>query len=168
MKHCFLDRDGVFNYDYPYVGSLDRFIWHPLILPILSTLSSSGYKLVLITNQSGIGRKYYSFSDFLEISFHMFHVLSFFDLSLEINYCPHHPSLGCDCRKPSPGLINRYQVSPDDIFIGNTSVDMLAAINANINNRWIISTSYCPEATKSFTSHRQLLDFLKHDQLFRC
>ena len=165
MKHCFLDRDGIFNYDFPYVGSLERFVWHPLILPILSILSASGYKLVLITNQSGIGRKYYTLSDFYDISFHMFHVLSFFDLSLEINYCPHHPSSGCRCRKPRPGLINRYPVTSDDIFIGNTNVDMLAALNANIVNRWIVSTSYCAEASMSFASHRDLLDYLKRDVL---
>ena len=62
---CFLDRDGIFNVDHGYVGTIDRFTWNKSIFKILLYLKQLGYQFVLVTNQSGIGRGYYTLSDFL-------------------------------------------------------------------------------------------------------
>ena len=60
MPICYLDRDGVFNHHLPYVGTLDRFIWYSEIIDILKILKGFNYRFILVTNQSGIGRGYYS------------------------------------------------------------------------------------------------------------
>lgn len=147
---CFLDRDRIFNVDHGYVGTLDRFTWNTDIFLLLSALKAHGYSFVLVTNQSGIGRNYYSIKDFYALSFYMLNYL--YDscgVELEINYCPHLPSDNCKCRKPSPGMISRYKIGPSDIMIGDQGTDMESALRAGIARRWLIS----PEASGPFTSH---------------
>ena len=68
MPICYLDRDGVFNHHLPYVGTLERFIWHSEIIDILKILKEFNYKFILVTNQSGIGRGFYSFEEFNQIN----------------------------------------------------------------------------------------------------
>ena len=68
MPICYLDRDGVFNHHLPYVGTLDRFIWYQEIIEILKILDSFNYRFILVTNQSGIGRGYYSIAEFNQIN----------------------------------------------------------------------------------------------------
>ena len=66
---CFLDRDGIINKDYGYVGTIERFKWCEGIFELLTTIKNRGYRLVLITNQSGIDRGYFTYSEFLELTF---------------------------------------------------------------------------------------------------
>ena len=166
-KICFLDRDGVINYDFGYVGTIKRFEWIPEIFEILRLLKSIGYKFVLVTNQSGLSRKYYSLHDFYHLSFWMLNELHRNGIGLEINYCPHCPSDLCKCRKPLPAMINRYQSHPNHIIIGDKDTDMVAGLSANIPNRWLISNE--PPANHSatfvFKSHNQLLNFIKSTYL---
>ena len=68
---CFLDRDGVINVDHGYVGTIDRFEWCEGIFELLLKLQKKGYQMVLITNQSGIDRGYFTYSEFLDLTFYM-------------------------------------------------------------------------------------------------
>ena len=159
---CFLDRDGIINVDYGYVGSIDRFTWNEEIFDILLYLKNYGYRFVLVTNQSGIGRDYYSLSDFYKLSFYMLnHLKQYLSIDLEINFCPHHPSAGCKCRKPSPSMMLRYNISAHDIMIGDNETDMQAAFAAGINRRWLVSTNLSGPYTDGFdqlsTLRRSLL-----------
>ena len=147
---CFLDRDGIFNVDHGYVGTFDRFTWNTDIFLLISALKTYGYSFVLVTNQSGIGRGYYSIKDFYDLSYYMLNYL--YDacgIEIEINYCPHTPSENCKCRKPSPGMLLRYNIGPSDIMIGDNDTDMESARLAGISRRWLISA----KATGPFTSH---------------
>ena len=165
---CFLDRDGVINVDYGYVGSLDRFTWHPEIFDILICLKKRGYRFVLVTNQSGIGRGYYTLKDFYDLSFYLLDYLAInFCIDLEINFCPHHPQDNCKCRKPLPGMLSRYDISAEDIMIGDNKTDMLAACNAGIHQRWLISEDPEGPFTHSFKSHSTLLESLFNSNLIQ-
>lgn len=154
---CFLDRDGILNYDYGYVGTLQRFKWIDQVFPVLSLLAARGYSLAIVTNQSGLARNYYTLSDFYDISFYMLDYLhKVHGLSVEINFCPHHPGSSCQCRKPLPGMLLRYKITEMDIMIGDQSSDMEAAATAGIKNRWLVS----PIPLGPFTHHSTTLQEL--------
>ena len=128
-------------------------------------LKSIGYKLVLITNQSGIDRGYFSYHNFLDLTFYMIDILDKSGIDIEINYCRHHPKLNCECRKPKPGMILRYEITKKDIFIGDKDTDMMAAKAAGIKNRWIISNSPKGPFTFAFESHYELINFLNDNKV---
>ena len=165
---CFLDRDGIFNVDYGYVGSIDRFTWNKPIFEILLYLKRLGYRFVLVTNQSGIGRGYYSLSDFYGLTFYILNYLfDNYSIDLEVNYCPHHPSFGCYCRKPSPGMLLRYDIGEHDIMIGDNVSDMQAACSAGVKHRWLVSDK--PSGPYTHTSNQldSLYKALLQGQLIR-
>ena len=154
---CFLDRDGIVNVDYGHVGTLNRFEWNREIFHILIKLKAKGYTFVLITNQSGIGRGYYTYKNFIKLSFYMLNYFyDHFDIQLEINFCPHKPEDKCICRKPSPSMMLRYHIGSSDIMIGDNITDMEAAKLAGISHRWLVSN----QSSDSCTSHFQSLESL--------
>lgn len=157
---CFLDRDGVLNVDHGYVGSINRFEWCPHIIEILQVMNSQGYDLILVTNQSGLARGYYSFKCFSDLSMYMLAYLANYRLKLEINYCPHHPDQNCSCRKPKTGMFDRYKIGPLDVMIGDQPTDMQAAKQCGIENRWMISSTPAGPYTHAFPSHASLLAYL--------
>lgn len=165
---CFLDRDGILNVDCGYVGSLERYTWNPEIYDILSYLKDTGYRFVLVTNQSGLARRYYSLSDFYDLSFYILnHLEETLSIRLEINFCPHHPNDCCRCRKPSPGMMLRYGIGPDDIMIGDSPTDMGAAYNAGISHRWLVSENPSGPYTHSFNRLSSLRRTLLQGQLIK-
>ena len=114
---CYLDRDGVLNYNYSYVGTVSRFELIPGIIEIMQYLALKGYELIIITNQSGIARNYYTIYDFYDLSFYMLNLFEQFNLNLEIRFCRHSPEQDCSCRKPKTGMINLDERDSRDIFI---------------------------------------------------
>lgn len=102
-----LDRDGVINYDSPnYIKSRDE--WQPIpgSLEAIVKLNKAGFKVAVATNQSGIGRGFYTFSTLLQIHQKMHEALAALGGHIDmISICPHHPDENCTCRKPKPGLI---------------------------------------------------------------
>lgn len=160
---CYLDRDGVFNHDDGYVGTIERFRWHPEIFRILELLKTKGYQsFVLVTNQSGIGRGYYSENSFLELSQWMCKIVEIKSkIKLEIVYCPHKPEDNCGCRKPKSGMFSNYDIGPDDVMIGDKDTDMLAAKNVGINHRWLISREESDYYSEIFANHGQLIKMLE-------
>lgn len=162
MKYCYLDRDGIINKHYPYVGTWDRFFFHDEIFSIMSFFKEQGYKLVIVTNQSGIGRGYYSIESFLNLSFRMLDIFEKKGLSVEVRFCPHKPEDKCRCRKPKIGLFINDERSDLDIFIGDQLSDIEAGLNAQIKNRWLINENLITsKATRTASSHDELLSNLK-------
>ena len=104
MSFIILDRDGVINYDSTdFIKSEDEWIPIPGSLEAISQLSQNGYRIIIVSNQSGISRRKFTIDDLNSIHQKMIMHLAQYGGSIEaIVFCPHGPRQGCDCRKPNP------------------------------------------------------------------
>jgi D-glycero-D-manno-heptose 1,7-bisphosphate phosphatase len=98
---AFWDRDGTLNVDYGYVASVERFHWREGAREALSAARAAGFRNIVVTNQSGIGRGLYAEADMLALSFE---VLAGACIEAVL-YCPHAPEAECPARKPSPSML---------------------------------------------------------------
>ncbi len=150
---AFLDRDGVINVDRGYVYRPENFEFVSGVFEGASMLQRLGFALVVISNQSGIGRGLYSEDDHLGLNRWM--IGQFKQRSIDIDrvfYCPHHPTdaLGpyrceCDCRKPAPGMLLRAarELNLDlklSAIFGDRESDLQAAANAGVPLRYLLGT----------------------------
>lgn len=134
MKLVILDRDGVINKDSPdFIKSPEE--WLPLkgSLQAIARLSQAGYDVVVLTNQSGIGRGHFSAAALGRINTRMMeHVQQHGGRIESVLFCPHHPDDDCDCRKPKTGLYDelasRLNISFSGVFsVGDSVRDLQAA-----------------------------------------
>ena len=151
-KAIFLDRDGTLNIDYGYVHEIDNFKFIDGAIDALRKLKKMGYMLVLVTNQSGIARGYFSEEQFLQLTEWMDWSLAEQDVDLDgIYYCPHHPEgkgeykEDCDCRKPKPGMllqaIKELKIDPtQSIMVGDKVEDLKAGIGAKVKMNVLVRT----------------------------
>jgi D-glycero-D-manno-heptose 1,7-bisphosphate phosphatase len=137
VKYIILDRDGVINQDSDdYIKSPDE--WHPIkgSIEAIAKLSQAGYNVVVLTNQSGIGRGYFDTDMLMQIHVRMLDHISRAGGKIEcILFCPHRPEDDCDCRKPKAGLYtllkNRVKLSFRDTYsVGDSIRDLQAAHTA--------------------------------------
>jgi len=134
MPFIILDRDGVINYDSAdYIKSADEWLPIPGSLEAISRLSQNGYRIVIVSNQSGISRRKFTINELNDIHQKMIMHLAQYGGSIEaIVFCPHGPRQGCDCRKPKPRMLfdiaNRLRISLKEIyFVGDSQRDLDAA-----------------------------------------
>lgn len=107
-RAVFIDRDGVIVEDPGYVHKLEDFKLIPNSVEGLKLLKN--YKLFIITNQSGIGRGYYKFEDFLNYSNRVLKELEKHKIKIEKTYyCPHKPEDNCECRKPKTRFLKEAE-----------------------------------------------------------
>jgi len=112
-KAVFLDKDGTLIPDIPYNIDPEKIALSDNSIEGLRLLSAAGYKLIVISNQSGIARGYFSESQFLWVIKTLHELLEAEGIMLDgFYYCPHHPAgivakyaIDCDCRKPMPGML---------------------------------------------------------------
>tara|TARA_Y100000031_G_C8001472_1_gene283821 strand:+ start:74 stop:634 length:561 start_codon:yes stop_codon:yes gene_type:complete len=136
VKVIFLDRDGVVS-QYPgdgkYVASCKEFNFIPGSPEGIKKLNQSGFKLFIISNQSGVAKGLYQAKDLEEIDAKMIKSLKKQEASLDgVYYCVHNPKDNCSCRKPKTGLLEKAlleaNLKPDlTFFIGDSFVDMKTA-----------------------------------------
>lgn len=153
INAVFLDRDGVINVDHGYLYRAEDFEFIEGVFEACKTFQSQGFRIVIITNQSGIGRGYYSEHDFQQLTQWM--IAQFKQRNIEILdvfYCPHHPDkaqtpykLKCHCRKPEPGMLlaaqNKYDINmAKSIMVGDKSSDMKAASNAGVGKKYLVTS----------------------------
>lgn len=109
VKAVFLDRDGVININNPeYVHKIEDFKFAPGVIPALQKLSQSDYKIIIATNQSGIGRGYFTENDLGKL--HQWMLDEFKKEKIRIDkiyHCPHSPNDNCSCRKPKTGMLEK-------------------------------------------------------------
>lgn len=126
----YLDRDGVINENRSdYVKKPSEWIPIPGAISAMATLCKAGYPLVVVTNQSGIGRGYYTSEDVNLIHEVMQNAFNCAGIDhVPILYCPHHPEDKCSCRKPEKGMIDRARIDFDlpegGWMIGDAQSDM--------------------------------------------
>jgi len=107
-RFVFLDRDGTLVEDRGYVHRVADYRLLPGVAAGLARLRDAGFRLAIVTNQSGIGRGYFSAADYERFQAHLVADLAERGLRIEASYhCPHTPEASCGCRKPAPGLLER-------------------------------------------------------------
>ncbi|OQX62155.1 MAG: D-glycero-beta-D-manno-heptose-1,7-bisphosphate 7-phosphatase [Desulfococcus sp. 4484_241] len=133
----FLDRDGVINEDSPeYIKSWAEVRFIPGSLEALRRLTDAGFAIIIVTNQSAIGRKLITLDDFEYISTRMMQEIEKAGgRILDLFFCPHVPDDGCCCRKPKPGMIHKarekYTIEmASSSMIGDSARDIECAIAA--------------------------------------
>lgn len=109
-KIVFLDRDGTINVDYGYVYQIEKLDFEVGVIEGLSKLNDLGFKFIIITNQSGISRGYYTEQDFQIFMDEMQRRLLESGINISAVYhCPHQDEDECDCRKPKIGMFEKAE-----------------------------------------------------------
>lgn len=150
----FLDRDGVINVDHGYVHTPEEFQFIDGIFDLVSAANRSGYLVVVVTNQAGIGRGYYSEEQFHKLTHWMKTKFAEHGGKIDaVYFCPHHPTEGlgiyrqdCNCRKPAPGMLLTARHDLDinlikSIFVGDSLKDVQAADEAGIRQIYMLQAN---------------------------
>jgi len=178
-RAAFLDRDGVINIDRGYVFRREDFEFIGGALAASAQLHRLGFMLVVVTNQSGIGRGLYTEEDYRRLSGWMSDEFAAAGAPLAGAYhCPHHPQAllaeyrrACDCRKPAPGMLfaAARELSLDlsrSVLFGDKASDIEAAAAAGVPQRVLLGTDgralppadLAPRATARFASLAEAAD----------
>jgi len=148
----FLDRDGTINEEMGYINHISRFKIFPFVVESIKIFRENGFKTIVITNQSGVGRGFFTEELVQRIHQDLNDYLKKNGTKLDgIYYCPHHPTEGkgkykmdCNCRKPKTGLIKQavedHNVDLDNSYmIGDRFKDMIFANNLNIKSGFVLT-----------------------------
>ena len=155
-KAVFLDRDGIINMERgEYTYRPEDFVFVEGMIESLQLFQAQGFRLIVISNQSGIAKGIYTLED-VEILHRtlMNHMKENGIVIDEIYYCPHHPDISaCICRKPDSLLIEkalaRFRISPSlSFFIGDRERDVKAAEKAGVKGILVESNSSLKEVVK--------------------
>jgi D-glycero-D-manno-heptose 1,7-bisphosphate phosphatase len=141
----FLDRDGVINADHGYVVKPEDFDFFDEIFEVVAAANRTGYLTIVVTNQAGIGRGYYSESDFHRLTEWMCQQFSKRGVHIdEVYFCPFHPEHGVgnyrqdsECRKPAPGMLLQAAKEYDidlkrSVLVGDKPSDIEAGQKAGV------------------------------------
>ena len=173
-KGVFFDRDGIINKDFGYVSSIEQVEFIDPIFDICAAYQKQDYLLFIVTNQSGIGRGYYTENKFIELMTWMLN--EFRKQGIEFSdylWAPYFKDSDCDkyrknsyFRKPSPGMISKliteYDINPAaSVMIGDQHSDMLAARLGRIEERILVSKDVCPSFDNFAHNYKTLNDFYK-------
>lgn len=134
-KAAFLDRDGTIIEEKHYIANPDDVVLTHGAVAGLRSLREAGFRLVIVTNQSGIARGLYTADDFLAVQARLDQLLAEQGVTFDgVYHCPHHPDFTgpCDCRKPGPGMYREAQRNLDidlgrSVYIGDRVKDVLPA-----------------------------------------
>jgi len=175
-RAVFLDRDGTVNEEVGYLRSLDLLKLIPGAAAAIGRLNRAGYKVVLVTNQSGVARGYFPES-LVDAAHDLLAGMlkqegAFFD---GVYYCPHHPTAGnskhtvvCDCRKPATGLIDRAAKDLDvdlarSFMVGDKWSDVELGHRAGTRSILVRSGFAPDDPGNRRPSHVDDPDFTAHD-----
>ena len=151
-KAVFLDRDGTINVEVQYLSQVKDFQFIPGVPWALKRLKDAGFLLVVVTNQSGIGRGYYDEAALETLHNHMHADLTAFGAPIDACYfCPHHPEHAtgdylkeCGCRKPLPGMLQQAAHDLDidlaaSFMIGDKLADVEAGLAAGCTSLLVLT-----------------------------
>jgi D-glycero-D-manno-heptose 1,7-bisphosphate phosphatase len=174
-RAVFLDRDGVINVDRHYLHRIEDFEFVAGVPQALQRLQQAGWKLVVVTNQSGIARGLYTEDDYQRLTRHMLALLAQQGVTLDaVLHCPHLPDgavaayrLVCDCRKPAPGMLLQAarELKLDlarSVMVGDKGSDLQAGRSAGVARCLLVRSGQGIDA-----GDIALADAV-HDDLARC
>jgi D-glycero-D-manno-heptose 1,7-bisphosphate phosphatase len=151
-KAIFLDRDGTINEEMGYINHIERFKMFDFVPESIRIFRRLGYKIIIVTNQSGIARGYFTENLLSEVHRKLIDQLKKFGAMVDdIYYCPHHPTEGkqpyrqnCDCRKPKPGMILKAKKDWDldlsqCLLVGDRYKDIRFAKNLGIGSAMVLT-----------------------------
>ncbi|MGB9080103.1 MAG: D-glycero-beta-D-manno-heptose 1,7-bisphosphate 7-phosphatase [Desulfuromonadaceae bacterium] len=158
MKRAvFLDRDGTINIEKEYLYQAEDFEFIPGAAEAIRLLNQAGIMVVVVTNQSGVARGFYTEDDVEELHRHIDRELERYGAHVDVwLYCPHHPAgrgsyaLPCNCRKPLPGMLQeaaaRHDIDLEDsTMIGDKLADIEAGMAAGCRTV-LVRTGYGADA----------------------
>ena len=153
-KGIFLDRDGTINIEKDYLHRIEDFEFEDGALEALKIFQDLGYKIIVVTNQSGIARGYYSEEDLSLLNDYMIKEAKKEGIEISaVYYCPHHEEKGvgqykikCECRKPNPGMllkgIEEFKIDPSQSYmVGDRKSDLEAGDRSGIKSI-LVKTGY--------------------------
>ena len=139
-KVIFLDRDGVINKEKDYLFKIEDFEFIDGVFSALKYLQNLGYKLIVVTNQSGINRGFYTQDDFNKLTIWMLKEFEKNNIKIDsVFFCPHTPKENCNCRKPNIGMFKQagklFEIDfKNSWLIGDKNSDIQMALNGGISN----------------------------------
>ncbi len=145
-KALFIDRDGTIHIDKVETHKIDDLEFFSDVFNLLKTASGLGYKIVIVTNQSGIGKGHYTEKEMNQFNDYMIQKLAEQGISISaLYYCPHTSEDNCQCKKPKDGMFKRAALElninlSESIMIGDQSSDAYAGLNAGILRNYIVTT----------------------------
>lgn len=154
-RAVFLDRDGVIVVDHGYVHRVEDLVFVPGTVPALRRLQAAGWRLVVVTNQSGLARGLYTQADYARFTSAMVDALAVSGVRLDaVHHCPHLPDatvaayrLACDCRKPQPGMLLRAarELHLDlaaSVMVGDRASDVQAGRAAGVGRCLLVRSGH--------------------------
>tara|TARA_B100000795_G_scaffold151838_1_gene113742 strand:- start:41 stop:568 length:528 start_codon:yes stop_codon:yes gene_type:complete len=165
IKTIFLDRDGVINKEVNYLHKIKNFEFIEGVFDACLYFQNLEYKIIIISNQSGISRGYFNENDYKNLTKWMLYQFDKNCISiLDIFYCPHGPESKCNCRKPKPGMFidakTKYKINMKDSWmIGDSETDIQAANNAGISNTILVRSGHSIDESKSKSKY--IIDSIK-------
>lgn len=163
----FFDRDGVLNEEVGYLHEIEKFKWIDGAIDAIKFCNEQKLLAVVVTNQSGVARGFYTEDDVKKIHAFMQSELEKFDAHIDaFYYCPHHPEGNvtaykkvCDCRKPEPGLIFRacreLEINPaTSILIGDSERDIESGRRAGIGKLILFTSGNLFDVVKQLIANR--------------
>ncbi|MFT6464506.1 D-glycero-beta-D-manno-heptose 1,7-bisphosphate 7-phosphatase [Halopseudomonas sp.] len=182
MKLIILDRDGVINQDSDaFVKSLDEWVPLPGSIDAIARLSKAGWTVAVATNQSGLGRGYFSQATLQAMHQHMIELVAEQGGKVDlIRYCPHTPDAGCDCRKPASGLFRQiaehFDLSLQQVpTVGDSLRDLQAGVAVGCRpflvrtGKGVLTEQKAlPEGTLIFENLAAVVDYLLETEPCLC
>ncbi len=150
----FLDRDGTINEDTGYLSKPDDIVLIKGATEAIRRLNVEGVKVIVVSNQSGVGRGYFTEKDLAGINKRLTDILASNGARLDgIYYCPHHPEDNCGCRKPRAGLLKKASLEHSidlsrSYVVGDKKTDIEMARNAG-SKGVLVMTGYGGEELKA-------------------
>ncbi len=161
----FLDRDGTINDDPGYLSQPKDFILLPKVIEALQQLQKLGFDLIIITNQSGIGRGFFNQENLNQVHLFMLDIFTQHNITIKNIYvCPHSPQENCICRKPKTGLIDKACAEnkidmQNSWMVGDKIADIELGINCGLKTAQIIGKY--PLHQKANYKVKNLLNFVQ-------
>lgn len=167
-RAAFLDRDGTIIEEVQYLADPDGVVLVPGAAEGLRDIRRAGFELVVVTNQSGIARGYYSENEFRAVQDRVALLLAAEGVQLDaVLHCPHHPDFTgpCDCRKPALGLYERARTAlgldlAASIYVGDRLSDVMPALSTG-GTGYLVRTGYGREQAQSVPPGIEVIDDLR-------